>query len=95
MLEKDIERKRKKLEGLVKHPTSDLYPPGRSIRRRIISDEEVDLFGLEYIRRTEKDRVMFGLGIERYLTREFKGRYQGDQGIYYEIIGWFKVNPKS
>lgn len=90
----DIERDGKKLEGLIEG-TSDLYPVGRSIRRRVISEEEVEVFGLKYIRQTDNDGVIFGLGYERYLTREFKGRYKGDQGLHYEIIRWWKVNRKA
>lgn len=94
MPEKDIERDGKKLEGLIER-SSDLYPVGRSIKRRVISEEDVDLFELKYIRRTDEDMVIFGLGFERYLTREFKGRYKGDQGLHYEIIRWFKVNRRA
>ncbi len=64
---------------------------GRTIKKRVVRDEEIEELGLVYKTHHMEERrchLTFGLDDERDILRERNGRQQGT----YDIIGHFRIN---
>lgn len=69
---------------------TDKTKSGRTIKKRVLIDEEIGEFNLVYkTHHIEEGRchLTFGLGDERYILREKNGRCRGS----YDIVGFFMV----